>query len=90
MSEAEDAATMAIVNALNAEVKAKYGEDVTRIHTIVVSLIEWPREEGDNPGTPRIQMSLKTLEPIPTKTAGTMLSKASVQFQRAAAKEGGS
>ncbi len=88
MSEIEDAATLAIVNALNTEVREKYGEDVTRTHTLVISLIEWPRVEGDNPGTPRIQMSLKTLEPIPTKTAGIMLRKASVQFQRAA-QEGG-
>lgn len=75
---------LAIANALATEFKAKFGETVSRSHTIVISLVEWERQEGDGPGTPRIQLSIKTLEPIPSATAGRMLERASLQFRRAA------
>lgn len=83
-NDIEAEANLAIANALTTEFKTKYGEAVARKHTIVISLVEWERQEGDGPGTPRAQMSVKTLEPISPITAGRMLERASIQFRRAA------
>lgn len=83
-NDIEAEANLAIANALTTEFKTKFGERVTRKHTIVISLVEHERQEGDGPGTPRAQMSIKTLEPIQPSTAGRMLERASIQFRRAA------
>lgn len=72
----------ALKNAINVEVKERYGEEVFVKNTIVITLVERPREDGDKPDTPRFQMMLKTLQPIQPSTAARMLSEAAVQFQR--------
>ncbi|WNM69918.1 hypothetical protein SEA_GUYFAGIERI_15 [Rhodococcus phage GuyFagieri] len=72
----------ALRNALNVEVKQRYGEEVFVKNTLVLVLVERPREDGDKPDAPRFQMMLKTLQPIQPGTAARMLSEAAVQFQR--------
>lgn len=71
-----------IDNALNAEVKARYGEDVFIKHTIVLVLTEKPRDADDKPDAPRFQMMLKTPQPIQPSTAARMLAEAAALFQR--------
>lgn len=72
----------AISNAINVEVKSRYGEEVFAKHTIVLTLCETPREEKDKPDTPRFQVMIKTLEPIQPMTAARILQEAALQFQR--------
>lgn len=73
----------AILNALNAEIKEQYGDGVFQAATIVISLVEFPKDEKAKPDQPRLRLKVKTLQPIPLKTAGKMLEQAAVQFQRA-------
>jgi hypothetical protein len=71
-----------IKNAINTEVKARYGEDVFVSQTIILVLTERPRDPDDKPDTPRFQLMLKTPQPIQPSTAARMLAEAATLFQR--------
>ncbi|WNY15124.1 hypothetical protein SEA_MACGULLY_19 [Rhodococcus phage MacGully] len=72
----------ALRNAINVEVKQRYGDNMFARHTITMTLVERPREEGDKPDAPRFHVMVKTLEPIQPSTAARMLDETAVQFQR--------
>jgi hypothetical protein len=72
----------ALMNALNVEVKDRMGEGVFVKNTIILTLVETPRRDGDKPDAQRFQMLVKTLQPIRTETAARMINEAAVQFQR--------
>mgnify|MGYP003576356128 CR=1 FL=1 len=72
----------ALMNALNVEVKDRLGEGVFVKNTIILTLVETPRRDGDKPDAQRFQMLDKTLQPIRTETAARMINEAAVQFQR--------
>lgn len=71
-----------IKNALNVEVKQRYGEDFFVKNSIVIALCEVPPRPDDKPDTPRFRIMLKTPTPIQASTAIRMLQEAGVQFQR--------
>lgn len=71
-----------ITNAINAEVKERYGEDTYVRQTIILVLTEKAPGPDDTPGTPRARMMLKTPQPIQPGTAARMLAEAATIFQR--------
>lgn len=79
MSEEVDEA---LRNAINVEIKEKYGDDAFQRNTIVISLVEFPADPKGKPDQPRVRMMVKALQPIQLKTASVMLQQAAVQFQR--------
>ena len=70
-----------ISNAVNTEVKERYGEDFFVKHAIVVALVERPRGEMDRPDTPRFSLFLKNLAPVHPSIAVNMMREAVKQFQ---------
>lgn len=71
-----------INNAINAEVKERYGEDVYVSQTLVLVLTERAPGPDDKPDAKRFQMMLKTPQPIQPGTAARMLAEAATIFQR--------
>lgn len=77
----------AIANALNAEIKEQYGDDVFQAATLVISLVEFPKQENAKPDENRLRLKVKTLQPIPIETAGKMLEQAALVLKQNAMKE---
>lgn len=74
-------AIAAIKNAVNVEVKARYGESAFVHGSIVSALIELPRPENEGPGAQTMwTMSLST-DPLPPKTQMEMIRDTALQIQ---------
>lgn len=83
-----DLSAEVIRNAINAEVKERFGEDFFVKHAMVVALVERPRGELEKPTAERFSLFLKTLTSIHPSIAINMLRHAASQFQINKSKEG--
>lgn len=81
--EADDA----IRNAINVEIKEDYGDAAFQRQTIVITLVEFPKDPEGKPDQPRLRIKVKALQPIQLRTAAKMLEEAGVQFQSATHQE---
>ncbi|AXH49749.1 hypothetical protein KNU02_gp23 [Gordonia phage Pleakley] len=70
-----------IRNAINAEVKERFGEEFFVRHSMVVALIERPRGDLEKPTAERFSLFLKSLTSIHPGIAINMLREAAGQFQ---------
>lgn len=70
-----------IRNAINAEVKERFGEEYFVRHSVVVALIERPRGDLEKPSAERFSLFLKSLTPIHPGVAINMLREAAGRFQ---------
>lgn len=83
-----EAAADTIRNALNVEVKERFGEQFFVKHSMVVALVERPRGELEKPNAERFSLFLKSLTAIHPSIAVNMLKEAAARFQAKKAESG--
>lgn len=79
--EISAAAADTIRNAINVEVKERFGDEFFVRHSMVIALVERPRGDLEKPNTERFSLFLKSLTSIHPGIAINMLKEAAAKFQ---------
>ncbi|WGH20802.1 hypothetical protein QLT00_gp19 [Gordonia phage Commandaria] len=77
-----------IRNAINVEIKQRFGEEYFVRSAMVIALVERPRRELDKPNTPRVSLFLKSLVSVHPSIAINMLKEAAAVYQGKRAESG--
>ncbi|QAU06343.1 hypothetical protein SEA_WHOSEMANZ_17 [Gordonia phage WhoseManz] len=88
VEEISQAALETIKNAVNVEIKARYGDEFFVANAMVIALVERPRGDLEKPDAKRFRLFLKTLGSIPAHVGIGMMREAAAIFQARRAQNG--